>query len=385
MAQLGPVFGATHVPGNEGIVHGGIYSVREGQTESGQPILSGKVTESALGALLPEAELGLWVMGERGLARAFVGALKRIQQGDRRSIDRGTGRRRHKIPRNASMGRRERKDHVSQSQGFLSADLSVSIANIRRDFEPWFAVAEGFNALAMRVLPDVKAATNNNQQVVAAALYGRALTSFQASLILAERGLIADARTVVRAAAETAIVLSAVAKDAAVCDLLIDRHVWHHVKIRKAWLRDPQATAHMTPEEAAAVKETISDVEAQFPQSKTLTRDPVAVAALADKAGVAALYNTVYRSTSGDAAHTSLDALNRHIRVDANGDISGMKFGPSGDDLPATLSDAISVLGFALHAVADLFQIPELINDLAACVADWKALGAPSDYKPKQA
>ena len=73
--------------------------------------------------------------------------------------------------------------------------------------------------------------------MVAAALYGRALASYQSALILAERGLIADARTVVRAAAEAVIVLSAVAKDAGVCDLLVDRHVWHHVKMRKAWLR----------------------------------------------------------------------------------------------------------------------------------------------------
>ncbi|MFX1803094.1 DUF5677 domain-containing protein [Paraburkholderia sp. A1RO-5] len=273
---------------------------------------------------------------------------------------------------------------MSQSQGFLSADLAISVANLRRDFAPWFGVAEGFNALAMRVLPNVKAATDSNQQVVAAALYGRALTSYQAALLLAERGMIADARTVVRAVAETVIVLSAVAKDAGVCDLLIGRHVWHHVKMRRAWLHDSQATAQMSPAETAAVKETLAELEVQFPQGKTLTRDPVAVAVLAEKAGVMALYNTVFRSTSGDAAHTSLDALNRQIRVDANGDIAGMKFGPSGDDLPVTLSDAISVLGFALHAVADLFQIAGLIDDLATCVAEWKALGVPADYKPKQ-
>ncbi|WP_199029058.1 DUF5677 domain-containing protein [Ralstonia sp. ASV6] len=272
---------------------------------------------------------------------------------------------------------------MSQSQGFLSATLTSSIANLRQDFAPWFRVAEGFNALAMRILPHVKAATDSNQQVVAAALYGRALTSYQAALLLAERGMIADARTVVRAAAETVIVLSAVAKDAGVCDLLIDRHLWHHVKMRKAWLQDPQATAQMTPAETVAVKETLADVEAQIPTSKTLKQDPIAIAVLAERAGVMALYNTVYRSTSGDAAHTSLDALNRQIRVDANGDIAGMKFGPSSDDLSVTVSDAISVLGFALHAVADLFQITGLIDELATGVAEWKALGVPADYKPR--
>lgn len=273
---------------------------------------------------------------------------------------------------------------MSQNQGFLSASLAVSIANLRRDFAPWFGVAEGLNGLAMRALSNVTPATDSNQQVVAAALYGRALTSFQAALLLAERGMIADARTVVRAAAETVIVLSAVAKDAGVCDLLIDRHLWHHVKMRRAWLRDSQATAQMTPAEIAAVKETLADVETQFPQVKTLKADPLAIAVLAEKAGVMALYNTVFRSTSGDAAHTSLDALNRQIRIDASGDIAGMKFGPSGDDLSVTLSDAISVLSFALHAVADLFQIPGLVDDLATCVTEWKALGVPADYKPTQ-
>lgn len=159
---------------------------------------------------------------------------------------------------------------MSQNQGFLSTNLAVSIANLRRDFAPWFGVAEGFNALAMRALPNVKAATDSNQQVVAAALYGRALTSYQAAFLLAERGLISDARTVVRAAAETVIILSAVAKDAGVCDLLIDRHVWHHAKMRRVWLKDPQATAQMTPAETAAVKETLADIEAQFSQAKTL-------------------------------------------------------------------------------------------------------------------
>ena len=44
---------------------------------------------------------------------------------------------------------------MSQSQGFLSANLAVSVANLRRDFAPWFGVAERFNALAMRVLPAI--------------------------------------------------------------------------------------------------------------------------------------------------------------------------------------------------------------------------------------
>jgi hypothetical protein len=104
----------------------------------------------------------------------------------------------------------------------------------------------------------------------------------------------------------------------------------------------------------------------------------------AEQAGVAVLCNTVHRSTSGDAPHASLHAMNRHILIDTNGDISGVKFGPSRDDPTATLSAALSVLGFALHPVADLSQAPELIDDLATRVAESKGLGAPADNRPKQ-
>ncbi|CAJ0734840.1 hypothetical protein R16034_00020 [Ralstonia edaphis] len=273
---------------------------------------------------------------------------------------------------------------MSDDRGFLAISPE-SIANIRRDYESWFAAAERFNELAMQVLRKVKPNGNSEQQVVGAALYGRALTSLQAALVLSERGMIADARTVVRAAAETVIVLSALAKDSGVCSLLLDRHVWHHAKMQRVWLNDRQIKAQLTPAESANVSDTLAAIEAQFPQSKTLKVDPVAIATLAATGGVTVLYNSVFRATSGDAAHTTLDTLNRHVRVDSHGDIIGMKFGPCADDLAVTLSDAISVIGFGLHAVADLFQIPELVDQLAECVAEWKALGAPAEYIPGEA
>jgi len=272
--------------------------------------------------------------------------------------------------------------NVSQIEGFLSSSLSSSVANIRADFAPWFDAATAFNTLGMRVLPDVRADQSSNQQLVSAALYGRLLTSFQTAFLLAERGLLADARTVVRGAAESAIVLAAVAKDATVCDLLIDRHFWHHRKLRQAWLNDPQATANMTAQEVDAVRAVITDADVQHPKAKTLKNDPVAIATLAQQVGFMALYNAVYRSSSGDAAHTSIDALSRHIRADDQANITGLKFGPDVSDLPTTLSDAISVLGHALHSVTAYFKLAQFEDELAQCAATWKALGVPSDFRP---
>lgn len=271
---------------------------------------------------------------------------------------------------------------VSQIEGFLSPTIATSTVNIRTDFAPWFDVASAFNNLGMCVLPAVNADQTSNQQLVASALYGRTLTSFQATYILTERGMLADARTVVRAAAETVIVLCAVVKNPTVCDSLIVRHFWHHRKLRNAWLNDPQVRSKMTPQEFDAVKAMIADADTSHPQAKEQSRDPVNIEELAKKADRMVLYNAVYRATSGDAAHTSIDALNRHVRADAQGNVQGLKFGPEVCDLPATLSDAISVLGYALDAVIELFQLSKFGDDLAKCVASRKALGVPGEYRP---
>lgn len=81
----------------------------------------------------------------------------------------------------------------------------------------------------------------------------------------------------------------------------------------------------MTAQELDAIRAVIVEIDKNRPNVKDLKKDPVGIAALAEQAGVNALYNVVYRSTSGDAAHTSIDALDRHIRVDANNDYCGVE------------------------------------------------------------
>lgn len=271
---------------------------------------------------------------------------------------------------------------MPQEDGFLSPSLINSITNIHIDFAPWLEVAAMVNRFGMQVLPELKAANNSKQKLVAATLYGRTLTSFQSAVILSERGMLADARTVVRAATETTIILSALAIDPSLVEVFIERFAWHHHKIRRAWLADPEATAQMNAVQINDVKQRIAELETDFPNVKLIKRDPINIAKLAQNAGVNALYNAIYRATSGDAAHTSIDALNRHVRADINADIQGLHFGPEVGDLPGTLSDAISTLSFALHAVMPLFNLTQFNEELAHCVATWKALGIPSDFKP---
>jgi hypothetical protein len=149
-------------------------------------------------------------------------------------------------------------------------------------------------------------------------------------------------------------VLNALVLDRRVCDSLLDRHQVNKRKLLNAWISDPQAIAAMTDEQRDKFETAIKDLPS------TVTKDPINIAALADRSGLGWLYNTVYRMTSSDAAHTTLDALTLHLRVDAAAEIAGLTFGPRIEKLGDTLIDAMNCLLFSMHAVSSLFSMSDL-------------------------
>jgi hypothetical protein len=244
----------------------------------------------------------------------------------------------------------------------LGAPLPLPLPGINQALQKELELAGSFNRLAMQVLvratPGSEPTQDNNQALIAATLFARALTSFQSALVLIGRGSVADARTIARSMAETAIVLNALVLDRGVCDALMVRHDVNKRKLVNAWMSDPQASALMTDEHREKFESVLREL------SGVATRDPVNIAALADRAGLTWLYNTVYRTSSSDAAHTTLDALTVHVRADATGDILGLSFGPRIENLGDTLVDAMNCLLLSMHAVSTLFTMSELQSEM---------------------
>jgi hypothetical protein len=211
--------------------------------------------------------------------------------------------------------------------------------------------------------------------------------SVQAAVVLAERGLCGDARTVIRASTETAITLGAVVADESTIDLLLLRHAYSFRAIRNAWLNDPRAVAQMSDEQTAIVRQAVADIEREFPAVRGLRGDPFKIDQVARKAGdeAVALYNAIYRPTSTDAAHTSFEALNRHLHVGDSGLIESLRFGPNVSDLAETLSTMISILGYTMMVALMAFGIRDTHEpELRVLIDEWKALGVPGDYRPRR-
>src|SRR5579872_3392462 len=108
---------------------------------------------------------------------------------------------------------------AAQSSGFLSPQIAIWIEKHRADNAGWFDLAEQLNRVAMQTIPIVVVPEQDNRSLLAALLFMRGACSFQSALVLAERGLTQDARTLVRSCFESVFWLGALRKDESFAEL----------------------------------------------------------------------------------------------------------------------------------------------------------------------
>jgi hypothetical protein len=235
-------------------------------------------------------------------------------------------------------------------KGFISQhELDAWEDNIRISHPDWFNLVDDLNQEAMRIRRALQPSATDNRQLLAVMIYYRALQSFQGAVLLAARGMPADALTLVRSCAESAIALGGVAHDKMFIEALISSYDKHRKSIINVYLNDTDLSNEMTNEQKEHFKTLVTQLNEGAPQGFTWD-------ALAKKTevGMADLYNTVYRSTSGDAAHATILALDRHVCINADGKLEGLIFQPDKRNIEQTLSMAVSSL---LHAIKKLNHI----------------------------
>jgi hypothetical protein len=160
-----------------------------------------------------------------------------------------------------------------------------------------------------------------NRLVALNAHFVRVHQSFQSALILAERGLTADARVVLRSAVEGAIAIQALAKDAGFVDQMIEAHY----RSRRAHARAlvDKIPSSFLAEEIAKMNAMISEADAyQVSLGRELTDikwEQVAQRHCPE------LYQLFYRDLSARGTHATLDAIEHFFSVDDRGAITAFK------------------------------------------------------------
>jgi hypothetical protein len=252
--------------------------------------------------------------------------------------------------------------------GFLSQELANWIGQTRTEFKVQFEASERINRLAMKMLFDLPAEEMTDAQAFANLCFGRALQSFQGAILLAQRGSLLDARTLVRSCAESAIALSALKADPTMPQRMSESYDHHRLRLAKAHLDRHDVIGMLTEAEVSEHRQIIEEINKKYGKKGP---QPINWKSEAQGGGTIDLYDGVYRLTSGNGAHTTMASLERFLADSMEGNAPGFKFHPDKSDLGSTLFLACAAMLQALGVVKDWFALPAYQDELTACIENW--------------
>lgn len=234
---------------------------------------------------------------------------------------------------------------------YLGADPTVVIAQLRSRAPEWFAEAEAIVAYASSLLQRLDVHVGEVRELLASLLFQRIVAGFEAVLLLGERGMHTQGLVQRRSILEALFVLGAIVQDAAYVDQFLAADEMRVLDIYKKMKRLP-----LPIRDALEPEITLPLIEAKITElkGKTSGRKGPSAAEYAKAAGLETYYLTDY-SFSSEAAHSVAKDLERHIQLDGEGDIDGMRWGPEDIPVPALFVHAMDYALMACFAVEQLF------------------------------
>lgn len=249
--------------------------------------------------------------------------------------------------------------------GFFSPEIEGFRTNVR-DGQPtkvWFDYALELNRLGFDMLRRVETLRTDNQQFALNAHFVRVHQNFQSALILGERGLVPDARVVVRSGVESAIAVNAFANDASFVEQMVDAHFRSQRTLARIYL--DKFRSEFTAEEIVGLEKAIADAGALEISKGGKELTDIKWEQVAEK-HCKELYHLLYRALSSDGTHATINVLERFLLVDENEEITAFKVAPDGAGLIELLSSACLMFIWAAAPYAHtngLTDVESVISD----------------------
>ena len=247
-----------------------------------------------------------------------------------------------------------------ETEGFFSPEIDRFREAVRSTIpgKPWFDYAHDLNALGLELLRSAFTERTERDKFTMHGIFARAHQSFQAAVLLIERGMIGDARTILRSGVEGAIAICALAADPSFVDQLIEAHHANQRKVARLLLETPRYLDSYSATEIAAVRAAIASVdviEAATPGKKLKE-----IKWGLSRQHCPDLYQLLYRSLSSDGTHATLSSFDRYVVTDANMQITAFKAAPDGEGIVEALSAACLMFIWAADPFAAAVDRPDL-------------------------
>ncbi|MCE3269696.1 MAG: hypothetical protein K0S57_93 [Ramlibacter sp.] len=245
-----------------------------------------------------------------------------------------------------------------QSSGFLAAPAAAKADASLRPFSEELQLASEVNEKLMQIVWALKIPSWQKDRAMGALLFIRSVRAFQAAITLLRLGMCTESMAHCRSIVECTILMSTLVRDTSFSAVLEAEHERH--RITQAEKIAPLHAAKGYPDAdrlRELGKQKKPDVSYKLEE-------------LARKAGLEVLYQSIYRGTSGYAAHATLGALHRNLAVVEG--LTEIRFGREYDMLDETLSTLVPLGLEVLMQVDQLFALGETTT--TPFHARWQAL-----------
>ena len=220
----------------------------------------------------------------------------------------------------------------------------------------WLQLAAEMTAVAEALAGTASADRSSGPQIVGLALLARSIGHMQTVSLLIKAERIVEARTIARNLFENMFLAVALNEDGA--GTLTKLEADHHASRSKRGKLIAENTSSLSPAQITQVRAHLE----QLSKGKMLTPKN-----LAENTSVSQAY-LVYAQLSGDSAHASLDALERHVVKDDSGRLMELALEPMSDrdELQETVGWACMALLRTLVALRDLTGATEVSPQIDA-------------------
>lgn len=229
------------------------------------------------------------------------------------------------------------------TEGFFSKEVDGFREYVRTQepFNKWFDYAKSLVRLGLEMLEPIETDLRDERLLLLNTAFVRVHQALQSELVLAERGLVLDARVVIRSGVESAIAINALAKQSGFVESLKDAHyrsrrtLARAIKLHFAGDYTAEQLANFDKEIAEA--DRVEAAKGFDDKGRKIELTDIKWEQVA-QAHAHELYQLLYRSMSGDGTHATLDAWQRFLLVDEGGRITGLEVGPQREGLQEALS-----------------------------------------------
>lgn len=199
-----------------------------------------------------------------------------------------------------------------EARGFLADCVSESVTFIRSESAEWFALADEISDALQRTAMQAKQSIKGSSldpKVIATLLLMRTCGNFQGAILLLERGLLPEAKTLIRSCVEASFCLAALhdSPDEFVELLRADDDASRRAQANFILTRSEFDST--TPE----ARDRLQKIVDSIPKSKNM-----GIFKLAEMGPYLRQY-LYYKVLSHDAAHVSARSLHRHMNVGEKG------------------------------------------------------------------